>query len=54
MEEGLANLRQTVAMELSRATMNKLWEENFVTNALTDKLSSKTEQLRIVEEKSQA
>ena len=43
-----------VSNELAKACMNKLWEENFVTNALTNKLSSKTEQLRIVEEKSQA
>ena len=33
--------------------MNKLWEENFVTNALQNKLSLKTEQLRVAEEKSQ-
>ena len=32
--------------------MNKLWEENFVTNALQDQLARKTEQLSVVEEKS--
>ena len=32
--------------------MNKMWEENFVTNALQNKLSLKTEQLRVSEEKS--
>ena len=39
-------------MELSRACMNKLWEENFVANALQNKLSLKTEQLRVADEKS--
>ena len=32
--------------------MNKLWEENFVTNALQDQLARKNEQLAVVEEKS--
>ena len=32
--------------------MNKLWEENFVANALQNKLSLKTEQLRVADEKS--
>ena len=32
--------------------MNKMWEENFVTNAIQNKLSLKTEQLRVSEEKS--
>jgi uncharacterized protein YfeS len=53
-DEKLDQLRHVVSNELAKACMNKLWEENFVTNALTNKLSSKTEQLRIVEEKSQA
>ena len=33
--------------------MNKMWEENFVTIALQNKLSLKTEQLQVAEEKSQ-
>jgi len=37
---------------LSQACMNKLWEENFVTNGLQSKLALKTEQLRVSEEKS--
>ena len=32
----LARLRHAVSNELSQACMNKLWEENFVTNALQD------------------
>ena len=32
--------------------MNKLWEENFVVNALQNKLSLKSEQLRVADEKS--
>ena len=32
--------------------MNKLWEENFVANALQNKLALKVEQLAVAEEKS--
>ena len=39
-------------MELSKACMHKLWEENFVTNALQNKLAVKTEQLQVADEKS--
>jgi len=46
-------LRHLVSIDLSRACMNKMWEENFVTNAVQNKLSLKTEQLRVSEEKSQ-
>ena len=48
----LARLRHAVSNELSQACMNKLWEENFVTNALQDQLARKNEQLAVVEEKS--
>ena len=37
------SLRHSVSMQLSRACMNKLWEENFVSNALQNKLALKTE-----------
>ena len=49
----LALLRHAVSKELSMACMNKLWEENFVANALQNKLALKTEQLLVAEEKSQ-
>ena len=48
-----ARLRHAVSNELSHACMNKLWEENFVANALQNKLALKTEQLAVAEEKSQ-
>ena len=47
-----AHLRHLVSIELSQACMNKLWEENFVTNALQNKLALKSEQLAVAEEKS--
>ena len=34
--------------------MNKLWEENLVSNALQDKVALKIEQLGVAEEKSVA
>ena len=34
--------------------MNKLWEENLVSNALQDKVALKVEQLGVAEEKSLA
>ena len=48
-----AHLRHLVSAQLAQACMNKLWEENFVANALQNKLALKTEQLRVAEEKSQ-
>ena len=47
-----SHLRHLVSIELSKASMNKLWEENFVTNALQNKLALKTEQLQVADEKS--
>lgn len=48
-----AHLRHLVSAQLAQSCMNKLWEENFVANALQNKLALKTEQLRVAEEKSQ-
>ena len=45
-------LRNSVSMQLSRACLNKLWEENFVSNAIQNKLALKTEQLQVADEKS--
>ena len=47
-----SHLRHLVSIELSKASMHKLWEENFVTNALQNKLALKTEQLQVADEKS--
>lgn len=47
-----ARMRHVVSNQLSQACMNKLWEENFVTNALQNKLALKAEQLAVAEEKS--
>ena len=43
-----------VSIELAQASMNKLWEENLVSNALQDKVALKIEQLGVAEEKSVA
>ena len=53
-EFGLEKLRHKVSIELASACMNKLWEENLVTNALQDKVALKIEQLGVAEEKSLA
>ena len=50
----LEGLRLNAATQFGEAAMHKIWEEHDFMNSVTDRLSSKMEQLRINEEKTNA